>query len=215
MDGGSSFIRATRVCSASASLSETYTLPSRCSTRQHDTGSSAVGRSGAPLRRLKQAWCQGQRTVSAPSSSSASGRRSAIGADREQVVAAACQQDRFAACVAEHDRAVGDLRSVDALGEVGATELGFGFVHLKSFAFAHSGAANGGPKLRQQLRPRHNTSSTSGLVPACDCAGRSRSGADGNQVVLLVHRRCQSAFDLDAEQAMPQTCAKVSALDVR
>ena len=30
-----------------------------------------------------------------------------------------------------------------------------------------------------------------------------------------VHRGCQSAFDLDPEQALPQTCAKVSLRDMR
>jgi len=45
----------------------------RCSIRQHDTGLSAGGRNASPVRKLKPAWCRGQRTVSATSILSASG----------------------------------------------------------------------------------------------------------------------------------------------
>ena len=41
--------------------------------RQHETGLSAGAATASPVRRLKQAWCQGHRTVSPTTSPSASG----------------------------------------------------------------------------------------------------------------------------------------------
>src|SRR6185369_952371 len=54
-------------------FSRTKSLPSRCSTRQRDIGLNAGAAAASPVRRLKQAWCQGQRTVSPTISPSASG----------------------------------------------------------------------------------------------------------------------------------------------
>jgi hypothetical protein len=46
-------------------LSCTNTLAPTRSTRQQGMGSNAGGRITAPVRRLKQAWCNRQRTSSA------------------------------------------------------------------------------------------------------------------------------------------------------
>ena len=54
-------------------LDRTKILPSCCSTVQHASGANAGARTASPVRRLKQAWCQGQRTVSSTISPSASG----------------------------------------------------------------------------------------------------------------------------------------------
>jgi hypothetical protein len=45
-------------------LLRTEIIPSRCSTSQHAIGLSAGARRASPVRKSKQAWCQGQRTVS-------------------------------------------------------------------------------------------------------------------------------------------------------
>ena len=58
---------------ASETLSRTKMRPSRRSTRQHEVAFSAGAASASPVRRLKQAWCQGQRTVSPTISPSPSG----------------------------------------------------------------------------------------------------------------------------------------------
>jgi hypothetical protein len=47
-----------------ASFSRTKMWSPTVSTRQVATGSKAGARIASPVRRLKQAWCQGQRTVS-------------------------------------------------------------------------------------------------------------------------------------------------------
>src|ERR1051326_8631983 len=48
----------------SPSFSRIKTLSPTFSTFQRAIGSSAGARNASPVRRLKQAWCQGQRTVS-------------------------------------------------------------------------------------------------------------------------------------------------------
>jgi hypothetical protein len=45
-------------------LPRTKTLLLRTATDQQETGSNAGARTASPVRRLKQAWCRGQRTVS-------------------------------------------------------------------------------------------------------------------------------------------------------
>jgi hypothetical protein len=59
--------------SVSDSFSRTKMRPSRRSTRQQEVAVNAGAASASPLRRLKQAWCQGQRTVSPTISPSPSG----------------------------------------------------------------------------------------------------------------------------------------------
>jgi hypothetical protein len=54
-------------------LVRTKILPSRCSRFQHATGLKAGACKASPVRRLKQAWCHGHRTVSSTISPSASG----------------------------------------------------------------------------------------------------------------------------------------------
>jgi len=58
---------------ASGSLSRAKTLPSTCSTRHRGNGSNAGARKARPLRRLKQAWCQGHRIEPPTTSPSANG----------------------------------------------------------------------------------------------------------------------------------------------
>src|ERR1035441_6861534 len=61
---GGPFADAAEVLGLGATLPSTTILPSRISVDQHATGPSAGARTASPVRRLKQAWCQGQRTVS-------------------------------------------------------------------------------------------------------------------------------------------------------
>jgi hypothetical protein len=62
------------VCGRGGSfLLRTKILSSRRSTVQHATGLKAGARNASPVRKLKQAWCQGHRTVSPTMSPSASG----------------------------------------------------------------------------------------------------------------------------------------------
>jgi hypothetical protein len=58
---------------AGTSLSPTRTVSPARSTWKHEMGLSAGAPSGWPVRRSKQAWCHGQRTVSPTTSPSASG----------------------------------------------------------------------------------------------------------------------------------------------
>ncbi len=66
-------VGAARLPGVGAAFSRTNTLPSRSSVDQHATGLSAGARTASPVRRLKHAWCHGQRTVSSTISPSASG----------------------------------------------------------------------------------------------------------------------------------------------
>src|SRR5262249_46722177 len=59
--------------SAGSTFSRTNTVPLRFSTRQHGIGLKAGAATASPVRRLKQAWCQGHRTVSPTIHPSASG----------------------------------------------------------------------------------------------------------------------------------------------
>src|SRR5262249_62076149 len=58
---------------AGSIFSRTKIEPLRFSTRQHGIGLNAGAATASPVRRLKQAWCQGHRTVSPTINPSASG----------------------------------------------------------------------------------------------------------------------------------------------
>jgi hypothetical protein len=58
---------------AGSIFSRTNSMPLRFSTRQLGIGLNAGAASASPVRRLKQAWCHGQRTVSPTINPSASG----------------------------------------------------------------------------------------------------------------------------------------------
>ena len=93
-------------------FSLTKIRPSRCSTFQHSTGLKAGARTASPLRRSKQAWCQGHRTLS-PTHEAVAERPvvvGAMGADRKQLRAAAHQQHLLVADVS-------DQLAVDEIGE--------------------------------------------------------------------------------------------------
>src|SRR5262249_28321420 len=59
--------------SAGSVFSRTNAGPLRLSTRPHGLGVQAGAATASPVRRLKQAWCQGHRTVSPTISPPASG----------------------------------------------------------------------------------------------------------------------------------------------
>jgi len=63
----------TRRLGAGAAFPRTKTLPPSTSVDQHAMGPSAGALTASPVRKLKHAWCHGQRTVSSTISPSASG----------------------------------------------------------------------------------------------------------------------------------------------
>ena len=101
-------------------------MPSRCSTFQQASGSIAGVRSASPVRRSKQAWCQG--TAHGAARRQPVRQRAmimgALVADREDLRSLAHQQHLFAAHMAQQHGAVGQVGQRHALGQIGAAEFG-------------------------------------------------------------------------------------------
>lgn len=92
--------------------------------RQQGTGSRAGARSASPVRKLKHAWCQGQRTVPSTINPSPSDHRSEYnGTDDKEFIAAAGEKDILTIGLARDHASIAEIANRKSILEIGLVLL--------------------------------------------------------------------------------------------
>jgi hypothetical protein len=141
------------------SLPRTKSRPSSTSIRQRGRSISAGGREAAPVRRLKQAWCQGHRTVSPTRKPSERGAVVSAGRPyRKELIPHTRQQDRFGSGMTGEHGTIRERFDVDVLRQIGPAGDCSGF-HARHPSTCRRAACRGsppfagGPRTQGQLSP--------------------------------------------------------------